>query len=420
MFASNDNPEDSAYLPLIDQAIASKRWLTPMPEVFRARYAEDQFALRRRGNRRVIIIMTVIFDLFLLAQMKSAPEILHASVVLRMGVVTPVALAFALIEMRGRLRRLYGPFLVTAAVLPTVVSAVLMLLTSPHNTNAISDIHAIPLILLATGLVARLTPREVYSNVAISVISFCGAASLAAFIPSAQLGSLLLTDLAIGAAAIVFNVQLESRDRRVFLLSTADGIGRAALAARNRGLLAETQTDGLTGVANRRCFDDTLRAAWANAVGSGGILSLIIMDIDHFKTYNDFYGHQGGDECLRKVAAQARAEVRGNDLFARYGGEEFAVILPGASLETAANVAERIRAAIQSLDLKHEGQSAGARVSVSLGAASTRPDAAGDPRRLIEKADANLYAAKRGGRNRVMWQANDDAGAAQAGAAQAG
>jgi len=409
MATIKDDTAERVYLPMIDWAIASKRWLTPMPAVFQPRYAAEQFATRRAGNRRVIIIMTIIFDLFLLAQFRSAPEILRASAVLRLGAVTPVALAFVLLDMNGRLRRFYGLFLVTAAALPTIVSAVLILMTDPQNTTALSDIHATPLILLASGVVARLTPRELFANVVISVVCFCGAVSLAAFVPVAQLGSLLLTDLAIGTAAIVFNLQVEARDRRLFLLRSADAISRAALADRNRGLLAQTQTDGLTGVANRRCFDETLVDAWANAVTSGGSLGLIIMDIDDFKSFNDVYGHLGGDECLRLIAARARAEVRTSDLFARYGGEEFAAILPGARLETAVAIAERIRLAVQDLDLRHGGQGEIARVSVSLGVAAMEPKAADDMRLLVEMADAHLYAAKRCGRNQVRWQAGADA-----------
>jgi diguanylate cyclase (GGDEF)-like protein len=206
----------------------------------------------------------------------------------------------------------------------------------------------------------------------------------------------------VAAAAIVFNVQLESRDRRFFLLRTSEAISRAALAARNRGLLAETQTDGLTGVANRRCFDDTFREIWAQALETGVPLSLIIMDIDHFKSFNDLYGHQGGDDCLRLVAAAGRREIRASDLFARYGGEEFAAILPGAPLDTAISIAERIRAAVFALNQRHDGQGETARVTVSLGAAVMQPTPKDDPRRLIERADANLYAAKRAGRNRVV------------------
>ena len=126
-----------------------------------------------------------------------------------------------------------------------------------------------------------------------------------------------------------------------------------------------------------------------------------MIDIDHFKRFNDHYGHQQGDTCLRSVARRARRGIRDGDLIARYGGEEFAVILPGTSLSAALRVAERVRAVVSELAMPHEGVSPGATVSISLGVASMMPDDATAPNRLIEIADRHLYAAKRAGRNRV-------------------
>jgi diguanylate cyclase (GGDEF)-like protein len=404
MQARPDDPFDSANLPAIDRAIASTQWLTPLPAMFKARYVAETQAIRCPNNRRVILVMTILFDLFLMAQFQTAPEIVRASALLRCFVVTPTVLLFFILDAGGMLRRSYGGALVMVAVLPTAISVILILRTNAHNPNAIADIYATPLILLATGVVTRLTPEEVFSNVTLSILLFAIAVFFAPVVPAAQVVSLILTEVATGVAAIVFNVQLEARDRRVFLLQASDAINRAALAARNRGLLAETQTDGLTGVANRRCFDETLRAAWAGAVEARHWVGLIIIDIDHFKSFNDFYGHQGGDDCLRLVAAAGGAEVRTSDLFARYGGEEFAVILPSAALDTVVMIAERIRVAVEGLGLRHDGQGSGACVTLSLGAAAMQPGGADDPRRLIEMADANLYAAKRSGRNRVYWR----------------
>jgi diguanylate cyclase (GGDEF)-like protein len=208
-------------------------------------------------------------------------------------------------------------------------------------------------------------------------------------------------DLSIAAGAIVFNLQLEFRDRRIFLLQTADAINRAELAARNRGLLQEAQTDALTGVANRRCFDEVLAETWAKAIESQLVIGLIMIDIDHFKLFNDFYGHPGGDECLRLVASTARREVRTSDLFARYGGEEFAVILPGADVGAVLAVASRMRDAVEAMGMPHRGVGPEAKVSISLGVGCMTPGDGDDVRGLIAMADAHLYRAKRAGRNRV-------------------
>jgi len=393
-------------LPLIDAALVAQGWLAPMPRKLLARYQRDQLAQRRPHNRRVLLAMLVIFDLFVLAQHKSAPEIVPLSAVLRFAVMTPGVLLFVFLDGRNRLGRAYGPFLVTLAVLASVISAVLIYLTYGTTTTNMSDVRATPLILLSTGLIMRLTPPEVISNALLSMIVFIAAILVSPSVHSAELGSLILTDIAIGAAAIVFNLQLETRDRRVFLLRMSEQINRAELAARNSGLLQQTQTDGLTGVANRRCFDVTLAETWRQAQESGSPVGLIILDIDHFKAFNDFYGHQGGDDCLRLVAAKARREVRADDLFARFGGEEFAVILPGAPLEMVEAAAERIRACVENLGLRHGGNSKDTLVTVSIGAASLTPGKGDDVRHLFEAADTNLYAAKRSGRNRVCTQDN--------------
>lgn len=161
--------------------------------------------------------------------------------------------------------------------------------------------------------------------------------------------------------------------------------------------------DGLTGVANRRSFDGTLRAEWRRCARDAKPLSLILIDVDHFKRYNDSFGHQGGDSCLQAIAAAMEAScLRPVDVIARYGGEEFAAILPDTSASGALLVAERIREDILALNLPHPGNESIARVSVSLGAATVVPSSTFGINELIEAADRALYAAKSAGRNRSV------------------
>jgi diguanylate cyclase (GGDEF)-like protein/PAS domain S-box-containing protein len=157
--------------------------------------------------------------------------------------------------------------------------------------------------------------------------------------------------------------------------------------------------DGLTGLANRRCFDDTLRAEWSRALRQKQPLSLLMVDVDNFKAYNDANGHLGGDECLKRVARAVASEMRANDLVARYGGEEFAVILPNQSLKGAAIVAERIRARVEHLQLPC--RFAPGHVTVSIGAATALAAQDNDASQLVAIADAALYRAKHMGRNRI-------------------
>ncbi|MBF0294169.1 MAG: GGDEF domain-containing protein [Magnetococcales bacterium] len=153
--------------------------------------------------------------------------------------------------------------------------------------------------------------------------------------------------------------------------------------------------DGLTGLFNRRWFDDSLK----QLLGRGHHpLVLILMDIDHFKQYNDLHGHPGGDHALRSLAELLKSMVRLHDVAARYGGEEFALILPDTAMEAACAVAERIRVAVMNLVIRGADGQLLPSITLSLGVAASEPDT--NPESLIAQADARLYLAKRTGRNR--------------------
>ncbi|MDB5814076.1 MAG: response regulator receiver modulated diguanylate cyclase [Rhodocyclales bacterium] len=171
----------------------------------------------------------------------------------------------------------------------------------------------------------------------------------------------------------------------------------------NRELTRLSAVDGLTGIANRRQFDEFLAREWARGARHETEVSLLMCDVDFFKQYNDFYGHQMGDECLRTVAQTLAARLkRPTDLVARYGGEEFAVILPDTDLQGAQQLAEAMRSDIERLAIAHGGSKEGL-VTMSLGAACRVPDRDGlGSVALLKAADDALYAAKDAGRNRVV------------------
>ncbi len=179
---------------------------------------------------------------------------------------------------------------------------------------------------------------------------------------------------------------------------------RLKLEESNAELQRLTHLDGLTGVANRRRFDEFLDTEWRRARRNGLPLSVALVDIDYFKRYNDSYGHQGGDECLRQVAgALASAVRRAGDLMARYGGEEFAAILPEVPHSGACTVGRSLHQGVVNLALPHSASAVAAHVTISVGVATLRPfdlpDGSGA--RLVALADEALYQAKREGRNRV-------------------
>ena len=175
----------------------------------------------------------------------------------------------------------------------------------------------------------------------------------------------------------------------------------------------ESLTDPLTTLANRKFFDNALAKGIAEAQEKNEPLALLMADIDHFKGFNDRYGHLTGDQVLRLVALSVKQNVKGRDVAARYGGEEFVVALPSTSLQSAITVADQIRRAVMTKELmkRSSGERLG-RVTISIGVAVVRPS--DTPQLLIERADKCLYAAKRHGRNRVICEADPEASADQA------
>lgn len=174
-------------------------------------------------------------------------------------------------------------------------------------------------------------------------------------------------------------------------------------------LQLQTLADGLTGIANRRRFDLHLDDEFRRAKRNGSPISLIMIDVDYFKNYNDNYGHQRGDDCLASIAAALSHLLhRSRDLVARYGGEEFAVILPDTNEEGALQIAEAMRVEVDALKVEHAYSGIGKAVTISLGVSTLTPDHAAQTASLIHAADRALYQAKHSGRNCVVVGHTDD------------
>jgi diguanylate cyclase (GGDEF)-like protein len=222
---------------------------------------------------------------------------------------------------------------------------------------------------------------------AVTVVAYVVAATSFELAPVVALHSYML--LAGGVAGCIFAVwHLEKLSRQSFL----EGHLIAELA----------QRDPLTGTKNRRVFDEHLELLWQQAVVNERSLAILLVDIDHFKAYNDFYGHQAGDHALRQVAQTIQKSVRRPlDILTRYGGEEFAALLYDADGEQAREIAERIRVTVGELNIEHRASGPFSRVTISIGVAAIVPTAERSPRGAVQLADQALYAAKVQGRNRV-------------------
>jgi diguanylate cyclase (GGDEF)-like protein len=219
------------------------------------------------------------------------------------------------------------------------------------------------------------------------------------FTPANQLAFRTFADQVAGAIRMAtINRELEETNER--------------LREANQRLEYLSQVDDLTGIANRRAFDDALEHEWRRSLRTRSPLALAMLDIDRFKDYNDHYGHRVGDECLRLVAAELADGVhRAGDVVARYGGEEFVILLPGLDAEHAAAVAETLRARVEALGVPHATSCVVPVVTISAGVAAVVPARGGAAGALVDEADRALYTAKREGRNRVGVAAGQLAGA---------
>lgn len=222
----------------------------------------------------------------------------------------------------------------------------------------------------------------------------------------------LLTIVSFVASGLAHDLDLQVMLRACVLLLLA--AGGCSIAARHvdrwsrrsfleSRLIAElAQHDALTGLKNRRVFDEHLEALWERAIADSRTLAILIIDVDHFKAYNDIHGHQAGDRALQQVAGRLEQIAAGpGALLARYGGEEFAATFYDADHLQARDIAERMRQAVSELDIEHRGSQLGTRVTISVGVAVVQPSHPRRPRGALQLADQALYQAKVNGRNRV-------------------
>lgn len=251
----------------------------------------------------------------------------------------------------------------------------------------IEALMILPLMVLGPFFFLGLSLRTAVMTVVLTIVCFIAAAVAFGVDTPVLLRACVFLLLATGACSVAAR-HLDRWSRRSFIE------GR---------LISElAQHDALTGLKNRRVFDEHLDTLWAQAIKEGRRLAILLIDVDHFKPYNDRYGHQAGDKALQRVAASLQGLAsRPRDMIARYGGEEFAVTLYDTGSSEALAIAERMRLAICGLAIEHRGSQLGRVVTISIGVAVVEPSSARRPRGALQLADQALYKAKLDGRNRV-------------------
>lgn len=363
-----------------------------------ARFEADTSARRRRHLLIAGIVALVIYDLYFFNDYVIRPESLQTSIWIRFGLMTPLAIVALYC-----VRRSLSPVLREATMAATIVvamffsSLIFFLSESPYS---FLDTFSFGLILVVGNILFSLR----FGFALVSSL-LCGVIMTAFVVPYEHTDSAVkINTLVVFASSAVFtllaNFRLEASERRSYLLLLREQLRANAALHDNQALAKISITDPLTGVANRRHFDSMLEQRWDEALAENSMLGMLIIDIDHFKYYNDHYGHLQGDACLRQVAQELQNHIRREiDLVVRYGGEEFVVLLPNASASSTRRAAQRIRQGIETLAIPQPGAGV---ITVSVGAAALRPHESMIPATLLSVADAALYQAKRAGRNRSV------------------
>jgi diguanylate cyclase (GGDEF)-like protein len=343
--------------------------------------------------------------ILLLTDMDVGRDQLLRGTATRAGIVVPLCLMAAWLS-RGRL-----PILVQgcAGIIPAVVSTAidtwLGAQMPPHSADR--SFMGLGMGLFFNNLIMPLRVRHAAVATLASLAIYSGTLS-GGFGPS-PIGQGAEIGVVMGIFVLIslgIRCKNETHSRRTFLLGLRDRLHLQQLAWANRQLTELSYTDPLTGLPNRRFFDEVLTRVWRDANESGEAVGLIMIDVDHFKEFNDAFGHSAGDKCLQSLASALRFSVRvETDTIARFGGEEFVAILPAASQAEALHIGERIRCNIAELQLPHPSNSQRRIVTVSLGVATCPSARLIQPPELLKAADSALYAAKSRGRNCVMGEA---------------
>jgi diguanylate cyclase (GGDEF)-like protein len=375
------------------------------PQLFFTRKLEQHFladTLKARINRFFLmgVIAIFIYNLFLFTDREMLPDVYLTAWKIRLGIVTP-AMLICLSIMRRQTFACYIDFLVDFLIILACGSIILILELS-HHPNVVHYHTGVILIVIFGNIVIRL---RFWHAFIVSWLTFLlyilTVTNITPMTPPVMINSSVVLFTAI-IFSLLANYQMERDLRWNYLRNLLTEIETIRLEKAKNELERLSSSDVLTGLANRRHCDAFLDTEWQMGIRYRTQLSLLFLDVDDFKAYNDHYGHQAGDICLQKIAAVIKECVhRPQDLCARYGGEEFIVMLPNTSPESTLQVAEKIRKSVELENIPHAYSRASSHVTISIGIVSMIPQAGLNKDILVEMADKALYNAKNMGRNRI-------------------
>jgi diguanylate cyclase (GGDEF)-like protein len=371
------------------------------PPELEARYGHDIAPERLKRLQMGVLLVLFMSNFMLVSDWLMVHDQFDLGLRLRLWAYTPLTLA-CLISLRylKPAQREWAPFYLG------LLSAAIMVALCLRSTDPLAPPYLVCLVLvmLVNGGVMRMRFWMSLKVDVLLVAMFAGAVFAMPNPPFEIMVPMALVVTTTSAFTLYSSYALELEERNNWLMLQQEHRLLNELSAANTQLDALSRVDGLTGLANRRHFDEYLAKVWQRARHGGHELSVLMMDVDHFKAYNDHYGHIEGDACLQDVAAALKRQLRRpGDMVARFGGEEFIAVLSHASQDDALVVAERVRAGLIELNRPHEASTTAPCVTLSIGVACIRPShPQASLKGLLAAADDALYQAKAAGRNRVV------------------
>jgi diguanylate cyclase (GGDEF)-like protein len=383
----------------IAEALASRKGLFNFAPTLAARFETDTRIQRGQHLRRMIWLGVLISNVYNISGFVTAPDLGWLNLGLRVLVLTPIA--FALSAIVARVSDDLREKLCALGMIGTTGIPMLLFLLSSDPLAPFTTAEIILCVLFANTTLALRFPWACFVSATVTValfLSVCLKPELGWGVAAAIMLN-LLTAVIYSLAA---NYRIERAERRDYLLTLSEALRVDVLTADNDALAQLSTTDALTGLSNRRALEDRTPAL-DRAIDQGRPLAVIILDVDHFKAFNDCYGHGAGDDTLRRLSAVFRVNRRDEtDMVVRYGGEEFIIVLQDRTAAQAETIADRLRRAVEMLDIPHASRGDEVPyVTISLGVAASDLCPGLSLASLIARADAALYEAKSGGRNRV-------------------
>ncbi|MEY4428713.1 MAG: hypothetical protein RLZZ182_1402 [Pseudomonadota bacterium] len=402
----------SRQIVAIDAALLRGRdWRIALPGSLEGEYRQAIAEHRHQQLLRTGWLALVIFNSFLLVDLLMARDMFWQSVAVRLGLFTPFGVAVLVAARRHKALLTHAAWLDLTDFIVLVsgwaaAACLAFILLNSHDPMSMYY-HAGFMVVILYGVLVQPVGflwALLFGLGMLSIHLWSAWRGVQALPPPLQISLLHLLVSTVGLS-LAASYLVEKARRRRFLLMRRDQAMTEQLAEVNATLRRLSQADVLTGVANRRHFREHLQQVWERAAGDGSPVSVLMLDVDHFKAYNDHHGHPAGDACLQIVASAVAEHVRAPiDFVARYGGEEFVAVLPGATREVALQVAERVRQGVMDKALPHSASPTARVVTVSVGVATSASPGLDcpDADRLVGRADRALYEAKRGARNRVQ------------------